>query len=304
MSVLRWLFLILLLLGHAASAQATVPERVLAIYLPGVYFQQLERKLDLGSELATHLLKRLGEKYHLSARVYVSAESMDADAARIVMLLTESPYVAANLTKLLPVAVAAAQSGTDTRLALLATPTVRSLPDLKRGGLVFASSLEPAQAFLENFVFEGELSISRDMLTSARDVASALSLMSVQKAQAVLLYEDNLATVRPSNLRTLYRSELLPRATVALMSRVVDPTELARLREALSTFHGQVHPDLKTFRATTDQPYQKLRERMQQKPRRVPQLLEIAEDPVPLPTPRINQPSPVQVPLRTFVPAE
>ena len=83
MSVLRWLFLILLLLGHAASAQATVPERVLAIYLPGVYFQQLERKLDLGSELATHLLKRLGEKYHLSARVYVSAESMDADAARI-----------------------------------------------------------------------------------------------------------------------------------------------------------------------------------------------------------------------------
>ena len=47
-----------------------------------------------------------------------------------------------------------------------------------------------------------------------------------------------------------------------------------------------------------------LRERMQQKPRRVPQLLEIAEDPVPLPTPRTNQPSPVQVPLRTFAPAE
>jgi len=303
MSALRWLLLAFLLCQTALVRAA--PERVLAIYLPGVYFQQLERKLDLGSELATHLVKRLGEKYHLSARVYVSAESMDADAARIVMLLTESPYVAANLAKLQPVAVATGTSGEgDTRLAVLATPTVRSLPDLKRGGLVFASSLEPAQSFLENFVFEGELAIGRDMLTSARDVASALSLLSVQKAQAVLLYEDNLATVRPSNLRILYRSELLPRPTVALTSRSTDPAEVQRLREALAAFHGQVHPDLKSFRATTDQPFQKLRERMQQKPRRQPQLLEIEEEVVPLPSPRTNPPSPVPVPLKLFAPAE
>ncbi len=284
------------------AAAAAPTERVLAIYLPGVYFAQLERKLDLGSELAAHLLKRLGDKYHLSARVYVSAEAMDADAARIAMVLTESPYVAANLNRLLPVAVAAAASGSDTRMTILATPTIRSLPDLKRGGLVFASSLENAQSFLENFVFEGELSIGRETLTPARDVASALSLLSVQKAQAVLLYEDHVATVRAANLRTLYRSDLLPRPTLVLTNRSADPAELQKLREALASFHGQVHPDLKAFRATTDQPYQKLRDRMQQKPRRVPQLLELQEDGSPLPMPRTSLPSPVQVPLRAFAP--
>ena len=301
MGALRWLVL-LMVLGHSAVTRAAAPERVLAIYLPGVYFTQLERKLDLGSEVATHLFKKLGEKYHLSARVYVSAESMESESGRIAMVLTESPYVAANLSKLLP--IAAAGSGSDTRLALLATPTVRSLPDLKRGGLVFASSLEPAQSFLENFVFEGELSIGKDMLTPARDVASALSLLSVQKAQAVLLYEDNVATMRPSNLRMLYRSEQLPRPTVVLMNRATDPAEVQRVREALSTFKGQVHPDLQTFHPTTAQPYQKLRERMQQKPRRVPQLLEITEEQTPLPAPRSNLPSSVQVPLRAFAPTE
>ncbi len=284
-----------------ASAAAPA-ERVLAIYLPGVYFAQLERKLDLGSELAAHLLKRLGEKYHLSARVYVSAEAMDADSARIAMILTEAPYVAANLARLLPVAVAASPSGSDTRMAVLATPTIRSLPDLRRGGLVFASSLENAQAFLDNFVFEGELSIGRETLTPARDVASALSLLSVQKAQAVLLYEDHVATVRAANLRMLYRSDLLPRPTLVLTNRATDAAELLKLREALAAFHGLVHPDLKAFRATTDQPYQKLRERMQQKPRRVPQLLELPDDGSPLPMPRTNLPSPVQVPLRAFAP--
>lgn len=297
----RWLLVTLLLL--AGTVRATAPaERVLAIYLPGVYFAQLERKLDLGSELSTHLQKRLGDKYHLSPRVYVSTEAMDADAARIAMVLTESPYVAANLTKVLPVAVAVAGSSAETRMALLATPQVRSLPDLKRGGLVFASSLEPAQSFLDNFVFEGELSLARDTLIPARDVASALSLLSVQKAQAVLLYEDNLATVRTPNLRTLYRSDQLPRPTLVLTSRNTDPAEVQKLREALTAFHGQVHPDLKAFRATTDQPYQKLRERMQQKPRRNPQLLLIEDDATPLPTPRTNLPSPIQVPLRAFAP--
>ncbi|HND12700.1 MAG TPA: PhnD/SsuA/transferrin family substrate-binding protein [Pseudomonadota bacterium] len=301
----RWFrgLLAFAILFWSLTIQAAAPsEKVLAIYLPGVYFAQLERKLDLGSELVAHLLKRLGDKYHLSPRVYVSAEAMDADAARIAMVLTESPYVAANLTKLLPVAVAAAGNGTETRMALLATPTIRSLPDLKRGGLVFASSLEPAQSFLDNFVFEGELTLSRDMMSPVRDVASALSLLSVQKAQAVLLYEDTIATVRTANLRTLYRSDQLPRPTLVLTSRSTDPADVQKLREALTSFHGQVHPDIKGFRATTDQPYQKLRDRMQQKPRRNPQLLLIEDDTSPLPTPRTNLPSPVQVPLRAFAP--
>ena len=297
----RLLSVLAVILGLARAAWAA-PERVLAIYLPGVYFAQLERKLDLGSELATHLHKKLGDKYHLSARVYVSADAMEADAGRIAMILTESPYVAANLQKLLP--LAAAGSGSDTRLLVLATAAVRSLTDLRRGGLVYASPVEPPQAFLEHFVFEGELAIGKDMLQSARDVASALSLLSVQKAQAVLLYEDNLASVRATNLRTLYRSELLPRPTVVLPGRAADPAEQQKLREALASFRGQVHPDLQTFHAVTDAPYQKLRDRMQQKSRRLPKLLELTDEPPPLPMPRGNLPSPVQVPLKAFTPAE
>lgn len=290
---------VLLGLTHAALA---APERVLAIYLPGVYFPQLERKLDLGSELATHLQKKLGDKYHLSARVYVSAEAMDADANRIAMILTESPYVAQNLPKLLP--LAAAGTGSDTRLAVLATAAVRSLTDLKRGGLVYASPVEPPQAFLEHFVFEGELAIGKDMLQPARDVASALSLLSVQKAQAVLLYEDNLASIRAQNLRTLYRSELLPRPTVVLPGRTADPAEQQKLKDALTSFKGLVHPDLQTFHPVTDGPYQKLRDRMQQKSRRQPKLLELTDEPTQLPMPRLAQPTPLQVPLKAFAPVD
>ena len=55
------------------------------------------------------------------------------------------------------------------------------------------------------------LAIGRNMLQPARDVASALSLLSVQKPRRCCSTRDNLASIRAQNLRTLYRSELLPR---------------------------------------------------------------------------------------------
>ncbi|HMU38798.1 MAG TPA: hypothetical protein PKE31_07275 [Pseudomonadota bacterium] len=284
-------------LGRAFAA-----DRILAVYLPGVFFSQIERKLDLGSEVATHLAKRLGEKHHYRPQVYVTAEAMEADSARIAVLLVESPYVASHLDKLLPVVVADSGRGTHTRLTLLAMPQVKSLADLKHGGLVFASPMPSAKLFLEHFVFEGELKPLEGVVTPARDVGSALSLLSLHKAEAVLLYEESVASARGGGLRGLYRSDKLPRPTLALTSRNTDPAEVQKMRDAMSLFKGVAHPDLPAFRPTTDQPYQLLKDKMQHKPRRIPMLLDVAEENPPLPTPLQKAASPVQVGLSVFSP--
>ena len=102
------------------SVRVLSDERVLAIYLPGVYFSQVERKLELGNELAAHLSQALGERYRLNARVYGTEEAMAADASRIALALCESPFVATKLQQLLPVSVAAVGASVDTRLMILA----------------------------------------------------------------------------------------------------------------------------------------------------------------------------------------
>lgn len=283
------------LAGSAAAA-----ERVLAIYLPSVFFGQIERKLDLGNELAAHLAKRPGEKFR--PQVYATLEAMEADFPRIGAALVESPYVAANLQRLLPVAVAFSASSASTRLAVLAVPSVKNLFDVKRTGLVFAAPLPVPNAFLENCVFEGELSLGSENLMSARDVGSALSLLSLHKAEAVLLYEEALSSARIAGARPIYRSDKLPRPTFVLANRAAEAAEVSRLKEALAVFSGRTHADIQAFRPTTEQPYQKLRERMQHKPKHIPGLLDVTEEAVPWPTPQKDLPAPVQVPLRLFAP--
>ncbi len=296
---------ILLLLGLPGRAAAA--ERVLAVYLPGVYFAELEKKLELGNELTTFLQQRMGERYHLNARVYGTEDALTADAGRIALALVESPFVATNLQKLLPISVVTAGGSTETRLLVLGSAALGSLTDLRKSSLTYAAMLEQSQAFFDNFVFEGELTLPKTALSPTRDVASALSLASLRKADAVLLYEDDAALGRQSGLRPLYQSDRLPRPTLVLMDRKTDATEVQRLREALTQFRGQVHPTLRAFKTTSEAPYQALRARIERKQRRVPPLLELNDEPVVLPLPRPpvppeKQPSPV--PLQLFAPLE
>lgn len=294
-------------LGAPSPAGAAGGERVLAVYLPGVYFAELERKLELGNELAAFLQQRLGERYHLNARVYGTEDALAADGGRIALALVESPFAATKLTQLLPVSVAFAAGSTETRLLVLGSASLSSVQDLRRTPLTYAAVLDQSQAFFDNFVFEGELSLPKTSLAPTRDVASALSLASLRKAEAVMLYEDDAAMGRQSGLRTLYQSDRLPRPTLVLMDRKTDAAEVQRLREALSQFRGQVHPTLRAFRATTEAPYQALRQRIEHKQRRLPPLLELADEPTPLPLPHPPVPpdkvaSPV--PLTVFAPLE
>ena len=286
-----------LLIGRRAGAE----DRVLAVFLPGVHFASLEQRLELGNELATHLSAKLGERYRLTPRVYSSADAMEADAGRIALALVESPYVAARLATLLPVSVATAASGEQTRLVVVASPAVRLPTELRRVGLAFASPLEAPQALLDNLLFEGELSIPREVWQPTRDVASALSLASLHKAEAVLLYEDDLAAARQAQLRPLYLSERLPRPTLVMMDRRADAAEVQRLREALAQLKGQVQPTLRAFRATSDEPYQALRGRMERRLRRGPILVELHDEQGgSLPRPRGSSGS--LVPLRAYAP--
>lgn len=296
-----------LLLVAAPLRHAAAAERVLAIYLPGVYFAELERKLELGNELATFLQQRLGERYHLNARVYGTEEAMAADSGRIALLLVESPFVATKLTQLLPVSVAFAGGSTETRLQVLGSASLGSLQDLRKSALTYAAVLEQSQAFFDNFVFEGELTLPKGGLVPTRDVASALSLASLHKAEAILLYEEDAAMGRQSGLRSLYQSDRLPRPTLVLPDRKTDAAEVQRLREALSQFRGQVHPGLRAFRPTGDAPYQALRAHIEHKQRRLPPLIEFIEEPAQLPVPHPPVPQdkvPSPVPLQLFAPPE
>lgn len=291
----------------APKARAAGGERVLAIYLPGVYFAELERKLELGNELAAFLQQRLGERYHLNARVYGTEDALTADSSRIVLALVESPFVATKLPQLLPVSVAFAGGGTETRLQVLGSPALSSVHDLRKSALTYAAVIDQSQAFFDNFVFEGELPLPKASLVPTRDVASALSLASLHKAEAILLYEEDAAMGRQSGLRSLYQSDRLPRPTLVLMDRRTDAAEVQRLREALNQFRGQVHPNLRAFRPASDAPYQALRSRIERKPRRLPPLLELIEDPSPLPVPHPPVPAekfPSPVPLQVFAPLE
>ncbi|HPH27577.1 MAG TPA: hypothetical protein PLA87_12075 [Pseudomonadota bacterium] len=305
--ILQLLLLLTLLVPvslSSALAQAS-GERVLAIYLPGVYFSQVERKLELGNELAAHLSQALGERYRLNARVYGTEEAMAADASRIALALCESPFVATKLQQLLPVSVAAVGSSLDTRLMILAGGAATAgLSELRKGTLTYASPMEPSQAFFDNFVFEGELPLPKESMLPTRDVASALSLLSLRKADAVMLYEDDVAVAKQSGLRVLYQSDRLPRPTLVLFDRKTDAAEVARLRDALSQFKGQVHPSLRAFRNTTDAPYQALRARISTKQKRGPVLLELIEESNQLPSPKppLNYTSPI--PPKTFAPLD
>jgi hypothetical protein len=277
-------------------------ERFLAIYLPGVYFTQLERKVELGTELANYLAERLGAGYRLTPRVYASIEPMDADAdaGRVVFGLLESPLVAARLLALLPVSVATSGGSAETRLLIMAAPAVKGLSGLQSTHLVHATALDKPQAFFDNFVFDGELSLAPERLTSTRDVASALSLASLKKADALVLYEDDEALGRNDKLRTLYRTTPLPRPTLVAFDRRLALGELQRLHEALEQFRGHVQPGLQAFHATSDAPYQDLRTHMAERPRRLPALVELTEDPGALPLPRTPRGSTAQVPLSVY----
>jgi hypothetical protein len=207
----------------------------------------------------------------------------------------------------LPVSVALAAGSTETRLLVLGSPAVSALPDLRKTALTYAAVLDQSQSFFDNFVFEGELALPKASLVPTRDVASALSLASLRKAEAVLLYEDDAALGRQSGLRPLDQSDKLPRPTLALMDRKTDAAEVQRLRDALNQFRGQVHPTLRAFRPTSDAPYLALRARIERKQRRIPPLLEQSEDPTGLPMPHPPVPPekvPSPVPLQVFAPLE
>lgn len=303
-----WLVLIAALLGppRPILAQPGDGERILAVYLPGVYFARLEDKVELGNELALHLGKQAAgsgdEPLRLTPRVYATQEALDADSARIVLLLAESPLIAARLSTLQPVAVVAPGGSSETRLAVLASPAIRTLADLRGSKLFYALPLENPQSFAENLLFEGELALARDRLVSARDVGSLLSLASLRKADAILLYEDDVAGAQKAGLRALYTSAPLPRPTLAVVERRLPGADLARLREVMAGFRSSTLPAWRSFRGTGEAAYQALRTRQERRPRRLPPLLELDEDAAQLPLP---QPPPAQprVPLATYAPS-
>ncbi len=309
-----WLALlsVLTLFSRPLLAQTSDGERVLAIYLPGVYFARLEDKVELGNELAQQVSQSLSQgqsaggagepRPRLTPRVYATQEALDADAPRIALLLAESPLVAARLSSLQPVAVVAPGGNSETRLLVLASSSIRVLAELRGHKLFSALPLENPQSFVENLLFEGELGLARDRLLSARDVGSLLSLASLRKAEAILLYEDDAGQAQKAGLRPLYVSAPLPRPTLSVYERRLTAAEIARLREVMVQFKSSALPAWRSFRGTSEAPYQALRTRQERRPRRLPPLLELDEDAAQLPLPQPPKAQP-KVPLSTYAPS-
>src|SRR6185295_11708713 len=129
-------------------------------------------------------------------------------------------------------------------------------------------------------------------------------LVSLKKADALILYEGDEALGQNVGLHALYCTKPLPRPTLVAFDRNrLGAVDLARLREALAQFQGRVHPGLRSYRSTSDAPYQALRTQMDQRPRRLPSLIEMAEDVVPLPLPKAPPGSGAQAPVTVFAPS-
>jgi hypothetical protein len=115
--------LLSLSLPVARAQDPGTAERILAIYLPGMYFAQIDDKVALGNELAAHLQPRSDDPRRLTPRVYATAEALDADAARIVLGLLESPHIASRLALWAPLAVAAPRGTSEARIQVYALPS-------------------------------------------------------------------------------------------------------------------------------------------------------------------------------------
>jgi len=287
-------------LGVPRPATAAEPN-VLALFLPGVSFEQLENKLQLASELAEYLTK-LEPKRPLTPRVYATLEAFNDDRGAIAIALIEGPLVAERLESYLPFAVSATASGTETRLLVLGNSEVRRPFALKTTRLAHAVGMKNPRPFFDHFFFDGELALSGDQYTGTRDVGSVLSLASLKKADAVLLYEDDVAQGRQAGLSPIYRGAPMPRPTLVLLDRRTAPAEVQRLREAMSQFRGKVHPTIHSFRPTSEAPYAILRARIDRTPRRLPPLLELADERSALPLPRPAQGSVSDVSLQSLAP--
>lgn len=298
---LALLVLVGLLPRPALATDSPEGDRLLAVYLPGVLFARLEDKVELGNELSAFVTAQLGERYRLTARVYATVEALDADAARIVLLLAEAPLVAARLSTLQPISVATVGGSSETRLHVLGSPAIRALSDLRGSKLHYALPLDSPSLFIENLLFEGELALPRDRLLSTRDVSSLLSLASLHKADAILLYEDDVAQGQKAGLRVLYSSAPLPRPTLSASEKRMPSADQARLREALAQFRSSNLPAWRSFRPTQEAPYQALRQRQERRPKRLPPLLELDEEASQLPLPHAPQ-NPPRVPLSTYAP--
>lgn len=264
----------------ALPAPSTGPtdEVTLAVYLPGLYFTQISARVQLGEELAAHLSQALGRR--TTARVYATAESLESDAARLSVALVEAPYAAARLHLLTPLCVATADGREETKLVILsaASGPVRGAEDLRQHRLAYAALAFEEQAFLSNFVFEGDLQLSREHLEPGRDASSALSKVSLKKAEAVLLYEDDRAQALRAGLRVIYETAPLPRPTLVVFDKNQDEAQVQRLREAMARFSGKVHPQLRSFKPAIADRYLSLRWQMQRRSPRLPPLLELLRD--------------------------
>lgn len=309
----------LLLLAGGAHSQPVAPPRgdemVVAIYLPGLYFSQLAAKVELGTEIAEHLSLSLGRR--VTARVYATPEAMQGDRAPVMLALVEAPYVAARLgsadNPVVPLCTASVNGREDTRLLVMGGGLLSDVRQLGAHRLAYVSLPElgpkqDIQDFLVNFVFEGELPLAQDHLEPARDAASALSKVSLKKAEAVLLYEDDAAQGRKAGLRTLYESPPLPRPTLVLISQSqgaghgVDEREVQRLREVMARFAGRAHPQLRSFRPAVSERFAALQQRIQHRNQRLPPFLELAHD---APGPRLPRPATADLPaplLRVYAP--
>lgn len=285
----------------ARPGRAQQDELVVAVYLPGTHFPQLATKVALGGELAEHLGASLGRK--AVSRVYATADALEGDKGRITVALVEAPYIAARLNMLTPLCVATSGASSETRLLVMAGAAVPEAAALRQHRLAFAQIGQGEQSFLENFLFEGVLPLSRERLQPARDAASALSLITVRKADAVVLYEGDEAQGRQAGLQAIYRSVPLPRPTLVVFDdSSPDAAQVGKLREVMARFSGRAYPPIGSFRAATPDRYLALFGQMQRRAQHLPPLLSLSREGPPLRLPVPIPPALPRPPLTVYAP--
>ena len=218
----------------ARATRADEAPLLLGVWVPAVPITSVGDKAALVTGLAAHLSDALGRP--VTGRAFAHSEDFQRSLASLSFALVDAPLAAA-FDSLEPLAAGRHGGRPRIRLAVY-TPTAGVTPAaLVRRRVAYPRSGPLTWALLERVVLERLVPLDRLVLVQAADAASALTILRLGKADAVVLAtatHDRLASAAP--LHQVVASQELPGVLFCVAASVTDRALAARARAAVLKF--------------------------------------------------------------------
>ena len=251
--------LLLFGLGEAAAAPLTV-----AIFAPNSPFASADARYSFVSRMAQQLQGAIGGT--VEPKAFAKASDFEAAVSKkqVDFAILDPVYLAARGVPFPVLAIAANVGETSSRWSLFASEAA-NVGELEGKRLAFAAASSRDAQFIDHALLDGELPRHFASRASAPDILSALSAVSLKKAEAV--FAPDLAA--PKGLRRLFDGGRLPHPAFVqvrgdLAASVVDQVKRAVLASTAAA--GPILFD--GWKPGTAEPYRSLGARMSPRPRR------------------------------------